>query len=246
MVYAAHINDDKIQTVGEHCRNTAEMAAEFARVFDAENIGRLQGLLHDIGKLCEKFSRYIMGESSTKRGEIDHSFAGAKYLCKIADKADPKRFCSVSRLIARTIISHHGLNDWLEPNGVDYFLKRTGKTEFYDEIRKNADEIFPEKELLSLLESADNEYKRIRAEIKEISKGKEDFAFYLGLLERILQSALIDADRIDTTSFMSCEPAEISVDKKRLWTEMKARLAERLSRFDGKNDSISKDRKSVV
>ena len=51
MVFAAHINEEKIQTVGEHCRNTAEMAGGFARVFDAENIGRLQGLLHDIGKL---------------------------------------------------------------------------------------------------------------------------------------------------------------------------------------------------
>lgn len=246
MVFAAHINEEKIQTVGEHCRNTAEMAAGFARVFDAENIGRLQGLLHDIGKLCEKFSRYIMGESSTKRGEIDHSFAGAKYLCETADRADPKRFYNVSRLIARTIISHHGLNDWLEPSGVDYFLKRTGKTELYDEIRKNADELFSEKELLSLLESADDEYKRIRAEIKEISNGeKEKFAFYLGMLERILQSALIDADRIDTASFMSCEPAEISADKKQLWTEMKVRLAERLSSFDGKTDPISKQRKSI-
>ena len=85
MVYAAHINDGKIQTVEEHCRNTAEMAAEFEKLFKAENVGRLQGLLHDIGKLCEKFSRYIMGEASIRRGEIDHSFAGAKYLCDIAD-----------------------------------------------------------------------------------------------------------------------------------------------------------------
>lgn len=245
MVYAAHINDGKIQTVEEHCRNTAEMAAEFEKLFKAENVGRLQGLLHDIGKLCEKFSRYIMGEASIRRGEIDHSFAGAKYLCEIADKADPKRFYNVSRIIARTIISHHGLNDWLDADGVDYFLKRTGKTEFYDEICKNADGIFPEKELLALLESADDEYKRIRAEIKEFSKEKEDFAFYLGLLERILQSALIDADRIDTASFMSCEPTEAFTDKKQLWTEMKAHLEERLSSFDGKTDPISKQRKSI-
>lgn len=246
MVYAAHINENGIQTVEEHCRNTAEMAAGFAKLFDAESIGRLQGLLHDIGKLSEKFSRYIMGDASIKKGEIDHSYAGAKYLCEIADKTDAKRFYKVSRLIARTIISHHGLNDWLDEYGTDYFLKRTGKAELYDEIRANTEAVFNEKEIISLLEKADDEYQSIRSRIKEISGGnKESLAFYLGLLERVLQSSVIDADRIDTAAFMSCEPAEAEADKKKLWAEMQARLAERLGRFDGNTDPISVQRKSI-
>lgn len=246
MNFAAHIKDDRVQTVEEHCRNTAEMAGGFAKLFGAENIGRLQGLLHDIGKMCGKFDRYIMGDTSIKRGEIDHSYAGAKYICEIADKTDIERFYKVSRLIARTIISHHGLNDWLDEDGTDYFLKRTGKTELYDEIRANADAVFPEKELFALLEKAEEEYEPIRSRIKEISgKNKESRAFYFGMLERILQSAVIDADRIDTAVFMSCEPDEAKTEKKALWEEMKTRLAERLSEFDGNTDPISVQRKSI-
>lgn len=245
MIFAAHINGENVQTVEQHCRNIAKITCSFSALINALNIGYIQGLLHDLGKLCRKFNSYIMGDNSIRRGEIDHSYAGAKYLCSIADRTDEKRFYKVSRLIARTIISHHGLNDWLEPDGVDYFLKRTGKSEAYDEICDNAKELFDEDEIISLLEKASDEYEALRRKIKAFSNGKEDFSFYLGMLERILQSALIDADRIDTAAFMSCEPDEIHTDLKALWQNMKARLDERLSKFDGKNDSISLQRKSI-
>lgn len=141
MEYIAHINSEETQSVHEHCENTAKMAARFSADFGAKNIGILLGLLHDGGKLTERFRKYILGNSHDKRGDIDHSFAGAKYICELADEADRKKFYGVSRLIARAIISHHGLHDWIDENCEDYFKKRVCKDEDYEQIRRNIDEI---------------------------------------------------------------------------------------------------------
>ena len=118
-MFTAHISTDmkREQSVQEHCRNTAELCGGYCKLFGAENIGRLSGLLHDIGKLCFDFDNYIRGISEFSRGEIDHSYAGAKFITENSDKAH----AGVARLIARVIISHHGLHDWVDDNCRDYF-----------------------------------------------------------------------------------------------------------------------------
>ena len=52
------------------------------------NISELQSILHDIGKFCNDFEDYINGNSRFKRGDIDHSFAGARYIIELADEMD--------------------------------------------------------------------------------------------------------------------------------------------------------------
>ena len=77
-MFTAHISTDmkREQSVQEHCRNTAELCGGYCKLFGAENIGRLSGLLHDIGKLCSDFDNYIRGISGFSRGAIDHSYFG--------------------------------------------------------------------------------------------------------------------------------------------------------------------------
>lgn len=86
MKFTAHVSGERVQSVQEHCENTAKLCAEYCAVFNAENIGRLAGLLHDVGKMCSDFDGYINGMNEYRRGEIDHSYAGAKYITEIADK----------------------------------------------------------------------------------------------------------------------------------------------------------------
>ncbi|MCI7805398.1 MAG: CRISPR-associated endonuclease Cas3'', partial [Oscillospiraceae bacterium] len=243
MKYAAHINGDKIQTVREHCRNTADLCQKFCMSFGTENIGRVQGLFHDAGKMTGDFNNYIRGLSAVKRGEIDHSYAGARYLTEIADDKN----AGVLSLIARTIISHHGLHDWVDSNCCDYFQKRISSDYDYENIRENIYTVVSEKELSELLDKALSEYKSIRAKIKSIYKGKTDYAFYIGMTERMLQSALMDADRIDTADFMSGElHQEISADeRKMLWKRMHDAMEKKLDRFSERKDKISLQRRSI-
>lgn len=247
MRFTAHISEDglRIQTVSEHCRNTAELAAGYAASFGAENIGRLQGLLHDIGKLCVRFDDYINKKSDARRGEIDHSYAGAKYICEMADEIDKKRLHNVSRMIGRTIVSHHGLHDWVDDEGNDYYTVRTDKTDNYDEIKKNTDRLFGRDRIKELLEKAADEYRILREKIRGISKENTAFAFYLGMLERMLESVLIDADRTDTADFMAGRETSEKAASQKLWKEMRGRMEEKLSKFAGRTDRISMRRRDI-
>lgn len=70
----AHIraSDQQIQTVREHCHQVSERAQGYANAIQAAQMGKLQGLLHDIGKLSPAFAAYISGQSTLRRGEIAH------------------------------------------------------------------------------------------------------------------------------------------------------------------------------
>lgn len=65
MNYLAHIAEDgRQQTVAEHSRGTAELCAGFASAFGAEELGRLAGLAHDLGKYSDDFQRRLRGVRS--------------------------------------------------------------------------------------------------------------------------------------------------------------------------------------
>jgi len=61
------------QTLQSHSVNVGEMAAEFARIFGAQEIACQTGQLHDLGKHSEAFNRRLYGGPS-----VDHATAGAK------------------------------------------------------------------------------------------------------------------------------------------------------------------------
>ena len=148
-MFAAHISTDKKrkQSVWQHCKNTSEICADNCDSFEAYNIGKLVGLLHDMGKFCRDFDNYIRGSSKFRRGEIDHSYAGAKFITEISDK----EFELTARLVARVIISHHGLHDWADENCREYFSIRISNNKNYSQIRENIKNTISEEEIQDLL-----------------------------------------------------------------------------------------------
>ena len=213
MDFTAHIreSDGMEQSVTEHCRNVAALAESYGESVGLGKLARLQGIFHDAGKLNRDFYAYIHGDSRFHRGEIDHCYAGAKYLCAFSDRHFPDQEMPyrTSRLIARTILSHHGLHDWLTESGDDYFRIRNAKVERYEEIEPNLDAMlaemgYSEASLKALLEDASEEFAAVYRRIKELrsenrkafdagnkaekQNRRTEFTFYLGMLERLLQS----------------------------------------------------------
>lgn len=242
----AHIRktDKKEQTVKQHCLETSMLCAEYASSIGAESIGKIQGLLHDIGKLTSRFERYIKGNTpEMRRGEIDHSYAGARRVVEIAGGMNNKGIEDVARLIAHTIISHHGLHNWLDSDNRDYMSLRIAKDEGYKEILSAAEEIVSQNELRDLLENAEKEYDEISTKLKVLSsKKKSAYAFYLGMLERILQSCLIDADRTNTEDFMSDSSTENRFDTQHIWLDMERKIQQKCDKFSMLTDPVSKQR----
>ena len=248
MIYLAHVSlDGRKQTVKEHCQNVANLCKQKASTLECGNIVYLIGLLHDVGKLCSEFKNYLVGESNKRRGDIDHSYAGAKYILENA----PNTCKAVARLIARVILSHHGLHDWITEDLADYLTVRTSKDINYAEIKAHVSEIIDTNQLISLLQQAQFEYATIRTKIKHLTeqtKSKNDrvtFAFYLGLLDRYFESVLIDADRTDTHDFMyDCETIEQG-SMQPVWSSMKASIQKVLNEFRQSDTVINKQRQSI-
>lgn len=106
MEYFAHIAEDgRTQTVAEHLKGTAVLAAEFAKAFGAEEDARLAGRLHDIGKYTKEFQNRLRGGAV-----VDHATAGAK-----------EAFSRGNIYAALAIAGHHG--------GIPDFGNRRGDTE---------------------------------------------------------------------------------------------------------------------
>ncbi len=251
MEFAAHIRqkDNNVQTVAEHCKNVSEITRKFGSQIGIGSICEISGLLHDIGKLINKFNDYIHGDNSCRRGEIDHSFAGAKFIRSITKSNKSLNY--VGRFIGRVILSHHGLKDWVDDEGTDNFSRLTEKSDNYDEILNNFSS-FPELKITDeMLINAAKEYENIKSIIVDITKyiperrQPQAYAFYMGMFERIAESILIDADRIDTADFMSDEMTEREYNFDEIIVSMEKHMNERLGKFDGLSDNISIRRKNI-
>ena len=254
MEYAAHIRESSkdIQTVEDHCLESAALAARYGSLIGISKTAELAALLHDIGKITKNFNSYIHGEGSFHRGELDHSFAGAKYVEAAIELTDDKNLKKTASLIGRVILSHHGLHDWVDSDAKDTYHTRISKNEYYAEIMQNLQEASFLPDIQTALEDAALEIMPIRKKLRVLSdlnhdskRKKESFAFYLGMLERLLQSVLIDADRTNTADFMSGTKTEVEYDTQKLWQDMQQQMQQKLDSFAGKTDRISLQRQNI-
>ncbi len=71
-------------------KKTASLSEKYTEKMQLSYLAQLSGKLHDVGKLTADFMGYICGENSFRRGELDHSFAGARYICEAAKKPAQK------------------------------------------------------------------------------------------------------------------------------------------------------------
>jgi len=252
-LYTAHISNDKKreQSVFDHCLETAELARKYGELCGMASLSEECGIIHDFGKLTRRFDGYIHGNISIRRGEIDHSYTGAKFVNMQLTNPDIKGCAQAAELIGHVIVSHHGLHDWCNMDHPDYYSERTSKDEDYDEILAEINRAFDMDKLRRLMSESADEYLRIAGIVKEMVRGLSSdnraaaIAFYMGMTERLLQSILIDADRTNTAEFMSGKPIERDFDLAALWDRMGENLRKKLSEFSGRTDPISVQRRLI-
>lgn len=242
--YLAHIAPDgREQTVEAHCRNSAEIAAKTLLPIGLSKTAFLAGLLHDAGKFKKAFADYLQeavkGEN-VARGSVNHTFAGARYcLERWHSAAEEFGYSDVTaELLAYAIGGHHGLFDCIDPNGKNGFFHRQTKENIdygesvcnylqYCADEKTLDELFGEavQEMTPVLE-------KITMIPSEDALADEETMFYIGLLARMLLSAVIEGDRADTAAFMSKAAfPEYPRDMRPIWEKRLAFLERKLSEF---------------
>ncbi|MFA6711074.1 MAG: CRISPR-associated helicase Cas3', partial [Candidatus Methanomethylophilaceae archaeon] len=208
--------------------------------------GYLTGLLHDFGKATDVFNDYITEHINVKRGDIDHSTAGAQYLSEKKNENSIYN-CIAEQTIELTILSHHsGLINCLSGEGEDIFHKRLSKSNTVTHLTECEKRIGIEiKDLIdSVYRSAIDSLATMIQQIVEDAKKtsvKDNGLFRLGLVCRYILSCLIDADRQDTANFENgITPIEHLIN----WNEIRTRYYEFIDRFKN-NDNISLIRRNI-
>lgn len=248
--YTAHYraSDDKRQSVAEHCRAVAGLCAGFSAPRGFAAMGRLAGLLHDMGKLSDAFQAYMEEVIRQKKAgllppapRVDHGKDGAALILERWHRGAPSALYA-AEILALCVAWHHGgLPDFInpdaaEPEGHIPLLRRCAPDGQYTESRERFfAEIASEAELDALFDQAAGEMRAFLPRLKR--DAGHNAQFQLHFLVKLLYSCLIDADRTDTLRFEAAlppEPAENYVERWQVWA---ARAAARQADFQSRREN---------
>jgi len=176
------------QSLYDHMQGVAEHAAAFADAFGSAPFGEWLGWWHDAGKVASDVQAYLRGETNLQRGP-DHSSAGM--LEAWGDSP-------LLRHLAVIIGGHHsGLDDWAN---VKERVATKKTTQRIVDAHELAGALL--REVVSEPQATD-----VPAFLQKgtLDQRKRKIAFW----QRMLHSALVDADRLDAEAHGSPEAAAL-------------------------------------
>lgn len=245
MEYPAHIRkvDAKkyIQTVEEHCRGVAEIAAELLSDIGLEKTAYLAGMVHDLGKFSENFKNYIEkaadGEK-VQRGSVNHTFAGVRFLLEKHSDEQLSGFSDiVLEILAYAVGAHHGLFDCVDDNNNNGFTKRIQKEgiDYLNAAQEFLKICCSEQDIEDLLKQSEKEFLPVFNEIEKLADNADakiqntQITFYIGFLARLILSAIIEADRSDTSQFMNGYSEKTVKNISEIWINCIKNVEQKLS-----------------
>lgn len=181
-MYYAHSSENpekSWQTLLEHLSQTAEKSMEYASKFNAGEFGCVCGMMHDLGKYSKKFQEKLQGKVSS----VDHATAGAQEVIRLYGE-------KFGKLLAYCIAGHHsGL--------LDYGTAASTEGTLYARLNKKIEDYS------SYKTEIDSDSIKILSGLPIHPIDQEHLGFTLAFFVRMIYSCLVDADFIDTESYMS-------------------------------------------
>lgn len=243
-VLYARWQDERWQTLREHSQNVAEQTSRAGEAFGLSALLRLCGLLHDLGKASEAFQEYLPKEDATLRGTVIHAAQGALYALRRWGMGKDLNATLTAQWIAVAIASHHGrLPDLLSERGEDYFARKLAEElpePLEATVARFAAQVAEETELDALFAQAREEFtsysRKLLTACDGLDKDNRETAVHhlMGLTQRMIFGALIDADRWDANCFETGEPVDAPAPSP--WEEWARSLENRLAGFVPRNE----------
>ncbi len=203
----------------DHSLAVSQSAAGNADAFDSDAIGRIVGWLHDLGKIKPEFQAKLLGALN----KVSHSGEGARYAIEIFGP-------QLGKLIAYCIAGHHtGL-----PNGKGRSENRppTPLHERIDQAEK-----LPLPVWMTLPELV------FPGPLQSLPPSKDMPNFELHFFTRMLFSALVDADFVETERYYSPDAPRGSTTA---LATLRQRLIHRLNRFPPPDTQVNQLRAEVL
>lgn len=175
MQYIAHKDGEREQTMKDHLTGTAQLSGKFAAKFGKEEWGYCCGILHDIGKYSKEFQKKIQENTNE---HVDHSSAGARLCMETGGMYQFMAYC---------IAGHHaGLPDYGNTAVPSSLCRRLDSKQKICDYQVYKEEI---------------EIPELHTPPFKIEKNTNP-DFSMSVFIRMIYSCLVDADFLDTESFM--------------------------------------------
>ena len=199
----------EIHPLQEHLREVARLASGFASRFGAGRWAELAGLWHDLGKYRQGFQRYIRQDENAHiegRGvgqrDKSHSAAGALHALQCLEQRFGQQGRGAGWLLAHLIAAHHaGLYDAADLKERLIGVGKADSSREHQEALTACKEHAPE--LLALPQDLDP-----RQALLEAPGLRDGEPLAQSLWLRMLFSALVDADFLDTEAYLQRDRAE--------------------------------------
>lgn len=220
-IYAAHIREDgEIQTNKEHLEGTAALARSFAEGFGSGELGYLCGILHDIGKYSKQFQKRIRGSNQ----RVDHSAAGAIESNKLLK--------GIGWLLSYCIAGHHtGI-----PNGGSP-IDTGNESTLHGRLKRSNIPIY------SAFQE-DIDIKAVLPKRPPPVRTLGSHGFSTAFFVRMLFSCLVDADFLNTETFMTYGKVKRNVEYN--MGTLYERLLHYISQFESPANDVDKKRNEIL
>jgi len=210
------------QTLAAHLQGVSALAAQFALAFGAQEAGRTLGLLHDLGKNDSLFQ----GVLTHTRCHVNHWAAGATVAMNVYERLEEQ-----SLLLANVLYAHHG-ELGMCPNLRNLLKKQLeGKGDPLDE-EGNTLTLFGQARLIQAMRDQQLQLRPVPA--NRMSENNDADIQWM-LWERLLLSALVDADYCDTARHYG-QP----------FTETALNVAAALAALEAKHESLRQGSKAAT
>ncbi len=262
MIYSRFSEEDfeRKELLVDHATTVAELCEKDSSVFGVPSLGRLVGLVHDVGKASTAWQNYLF--SDEKEEKIPHAPVGAKMLYEILHEFPDDNWMRYTAEVAALVIwgHHSGLSDVIAPDATSSYKSRLAEPLDHDQkeaVERFFQQIAAKEEIIRLIRAAGSEFKALFSRFSEQCRGdhyletgqvvqlrmKEKRSFLMGLLVRMLYSSLRDNDSYASAAWEREEQTKTYKTASSLWTEMAANLDSRIAGF--KDSEIGRARRQI-